>query len=127
MIVVDASFSIAALVTDGAARTRLIDSSVVVPHLADAEIANALRRLSFVGEVSPGAARRALATWAQLGVERVGTTHLLDRVYELRPNLSAYDATYVALAESLDIPLATCDHRLARAPGTSCTFEVSSA
>ncbi len=60
--------------------------------------------------------------WQRLGLERVGVSGLLGRVWELRENLSAYDATYVALAEALESPLVTADGRLARAPGPRCTI-----
>lgn len=69
-------------------------------------------------------ASRALDVWGRLGVERVGVRGLLGRIWELRDNLSAYDATYVAVAEALESPLLTADGRLARAPGPRCTITV---
>ena len=62
--------------------------------------------------------------WGRLGIERFGVSGLLDRIWELRDDLSAYDATYVAVAETLDAPLLTADGRLARAPGPRCTVTV---
>jgi len=67
-----------------------------------------------------GEAWRALDVWRRLGIARHQIPPLLERVWELRANLSAYDATYVALAESLGCALLTADHRLARAPGIRC-------
>ena len=69
-------------------------------------------------------ARRAVDVWSRLGIERVGAAGLLGRIWELRENLSAYDATYVAVAEALEVPLVTADGRLARAPGSRCTITV---
>jgi len=62
-------------------------------------------------------AERALGAWARLGMYRVTVVGLLERIWELRENLSAYEATYVAVAETLETPLLTADARLARAPG----------
>lgn len=59
--------------------------------------------------------------WARLGVQRIDTIGLLPRVWELRDNLTAYDATYVAVAEALDADLVTADQRLTRAPGIRCS------
>jgi len=124
MIVLDASAAVLGLLNDGEARAALATEPVVCPHLADAEVAHALRAQVLQGRVEVAAATRALEVWAQLGLERVGVVGLLDRVWELRENLSAYDATYVALAEALDAPLVTADARLARAPGPRCTVTV---
>jgi predicted nucleic acid-binding protein len=102
----------------------LRDASLVCPHLADSEVVGALRAQVLRGEVSTADASRALDTWGRLGLERVGARGLLGRIWELRDNLSAYDATYVAVAEALGVPLVTADGRLARAPGPSCTITV---
>ena len=59
-----------------------------------------------------------------MGVDRMGAVGLLGRIWELRDNLTAYDATYVALAEAIEAPLVTMDRRLARAPGPRCTVTV---
>lgn len=67
---------------------------------------------------------RALARWAQLGAHREASTWLSGRVRQLRDNLSAYDACYVAPAETLDRALATADARLAGAPGSRCPFRL---
>ena len=66
----------------------------------------------------------ALARWARLGLLRFGLPGLLDRMWALRANVSAYDAGYVALAEALDCALITGDARLARAPGPRCAITV---
>ena len=124
MIVIDASAAVLGLLNDGEARATLSEQAVVSPHLADSEIVHALRSLVLRGEIEPPAAQRAIGVWGRLGLLRVGVSGLLDRIWELRGNLSAYDATYVAVAETLDAPLVTADGRLARAPGARCTITV---
>ncbi len=122
----DASAVVVGLLRDGSARELLAREAVAVPHIADAEVAHALRGQVARGEVPAGAALTALRRWAVLGVRRYSLVPLLDRVWALRDNLSAYDAAYVALAEALGCALATADGRLARAPGPSCPVTVIS-
>lgn len=98
--------------------------AVACPHLADAEVVHALRSRVLRGELDAAIAARMVEVWQGLGLERVGVSGLLGRVWELRENLSAYDATYVAVAEVLESPLVTADGRLARAPGPRCTITV---
>lgn len=124
MIVVDASAAVLALLNDGEARARLAEEALAVPHLADSEIVQALRSQVRRGDVAADDAHRAVNVWAQLGIQRVGSIGMLDRMWELRDNLTAYDATYVALAEALDCPLLTADQRLASAPGPNCAIAV---
>lgn len=100
----------------------LTSEQLHAPHLVDAEVASGLRRLAGAGRVSPQSARRVLNTWTRLGVTRYPMNALLERVWELRDNVSAYDACYVALAERLGCPLVTADRRLAQAPGPRCTL-----
>lgn len=88
--------------------------SLHVPHLADLEVAQALRRLARQGAVETGAARQAIENLRALDLERHAHEPLLDRVWALREHLTAYDAVYVALAEALDASLLTCDPGLAR-------------
>ena len=124
MIVVDASAALEALLSSGEARRRLGSDSVAVPHLVDSEICHSLRRLCRLGTISVQKAERLLGDWARLGIQRFGVVALLGRIWELRDNLTAYDATYVALAEALDCPLLTTDAHLARAPGVRCSITV---
>lgn len=124
MIVVDASAAVLALLNDGEARRALATKVVVVPHLADSEVTQALRGQVLRGHVEADDAQRALARWARLGVRRFAVVGLLARMWELRDNLTAYDATYVALAEALGYELVTADARLANAPGPKCTIVV---
>jgi predicted nucleic acid-binding protein len=124
VIVVDASVVVAALLVAGpagdAARAVLESDELHAPHLLDVEATSAARRWLLSGQLTADAARLFLADLRALAVARHGHEPLLDRALELRDSLSAYDASYVALAELLDAPLVTVDRRLARAPGLRC-------
>ncbi|HVX20410.1 MAG TPA: type II toxin-antitoxin system VapC family toxin [Acidimicrobiales bacterium] len=124
MIVLDASAALSALLNDGPARQVAGDDQLHAPHLIDAEVVNGLRRLAAARTVPVAAARAALRTWPRLAVTRYPLVGLLDRVWELRDTVSAYDAAYVALAESLDCVLVTADARLSRASGPRCAVTV---
>lgn len=124
MIVVDASAAILGLLNDGEARSTLREGAVACPHLADSEVAHALRSQVLRGDLEAADAWRAIETWGRLGIERIGVLGMLPRIWELRGNVSAYDATYVAVAEALEAPLVTADGRLARAPGPRCSITV---
>jgi predicted nucleic acid-binding protein len=122
MIVLDASAVLELLLVTERGRViadRIADPALGlhVPHLLDVEVAQALRRLVQQGELGQADARVALEELSALDLERHAHEPLLDRIWALRKNLTAYDATYVALAEALDAILLTCDGRLARAPG----------
>ena len=131
MLVIDASVLATALVDDGAdgdtARARLRGQSLAAPELIDLEVASVLRRQHSVGRLDLRRARLALDDLLDLPIQRVPHRALLRRCWELRDNLSVYDAAYVALAETLDTPLVTAYGRLAKAPGVKCTVEVLSA
>ena len=124
MIVVDASAALLALLNDGDARRSLAGETVAVPHLADSEVAHALRSQVLRRRVKSDDAGAALGGWARLGLRRFPAAGLLPRIWELRDNLTAYDATYVALAEALACDLVTADVRLAQAPGPTCPITV---
>lgn len=124
MIVVDASAAVLGLLNDGDARAVLAAESLGVPHLADSEVANALRAQVARGSVAESDARLALDRWGELGVTRYPAVGLLDRIWELRSSVTAYDATYVALAEATGCALLTGDRRLAAAPGPRCPITV---
>ena len=124
MIALDASAAVLALLNDGEARRLVARENVAIPHLADSELAHALRGQVRRERIDEHHARAALARWARLGLQRFPTVGLLARVWELRENLSAYDATYVALAEALGCALVTADARLAQAPGPTCAITV---
>ena len=131
MIVLDASAIVELLLATrrgGAIAARLADPalSLHVPHLADVEVVQALRRYVRDGELDAASARSAIEDLGALDLERHPHEPLLDRVWALRQNLTAYDAAYVALAEALDAILLTCDGHLARAPGVGRRVEVVS-
>ena len=89
-----------------------------VPALCDVEVAAVLRRLSLSGSLDDARREEARTDYQDLPLTRHGHLGLLPRILELRENFSAYDATYVALAERLEAELLTADRRLARAAGT---------
>lgn len=95
----------------------LAGGSLHSPHLLDVEVASALRRFVQTGALSTARARQGLDVFAQLGITRHAPRVLLGRIWALRDSLSAYDASYVALAEALEAPLVTTDDRLARSTG----------
>jgi predicted nucleic acid-binding protein len=94
------------------------------PHLLDLEVAQVLRRYAAAGDVDASRCRAALDDLAGIALTRYPHDFLMQRVWDLRGNLSAYDAVYVALAETLDAPLLTRDQRLAKAPGHAARVEV---
>lgn len=94
------------------------------PHLFEVEVLSILRRYALNGSLSLGRARLALDRLSTLSISLYPHTALLPRVWELRDNVSAYDAAYIALAETLEAPLITTDARLARAPGIRAEIEV---
>lgn len=129
MIVVDASALLEFLLVRPAAiglEDRLMAPGVTLhaPHLIDLEIAQVLRRYCMSNEIRAERAEEALADLEILGIYRHSHDLLLPRVWQLRHNVTAYDAAYLALAEALSAPLLTADRRLARAPGHWATVEV---
>ena len=130
MLVVDASVLAVALADDGpdgdAARARLRGETLAAPELVDLEIASVLRRQNRLGTLDNRRAELALADLAALPMHRAAHLPLLHRGWELRDNLTTYDAAYVVLAEALDATLLTGDRRLANAAGPTCTIELLS-
>ena len=128
MIVVDASVIVTALADDGPdgdlCRGRLAGQALAAPHLMDLEVGSVLRRLVRNGRVPERRAHLALTDLTDLPVERAPSLPLLPRCWELRDNLTIYDAAYVALAETLDVRLLTADGRLARATGPRCPVDL---
>lgn len=128
MLVVDASVLAVALADDGPdgdhARARLRGEVLAAPELVDLEVASVLRRQNLAGGIDVRRADLALADLTALPLQRAPHLPLLPRCLELRENLTAYDAAYVALAEALESTLITGDRRLARANGPRCDIEV---
>ena len=94
------------------------------PHLLDLEVAQTLRRHVRRRGVAPDHARTALGRLVALQMTRYPHWEMLDRIWALRENITAYDAVYVALCEALDAPLVTLDRRLANASGHRAKVEV---
>ena len=129
MIVIDASAVLETLLRTPAGAAidgRLFDSGETLhaPHLIDIEVAQVLRRYAATGDMDEERCRAALTDLADFPLRRYPHTILLPRVWELRHNVTAYDATYVALAETLDASLITTDRRLAAAPGHRARIEL---
>lgn len=129
MIVVDASALLEALLRTRAAKAVekfLFDprQTLHAPHLLDIEVAQVIRRYSAKGEIDHERGRAALTDLADLPLHRYPHDFLLPRIWDLRSNLTAYDAAYVALAEALDAPLLTRDRRLAAAAGHHARVEL---
>jgi predicted nucleic acid-binding protein len=128
VIAVDASVLAVALADDGQdgdhARARLREERLTAPELVDLEVASVWRRQMREGAIDVRRAALALADLAALPLRRASHRPLLARCWELRDNLTIYDASYVALAEALDVTLLTGDGRLARATGPRCHIEV---
>lgn len=124
MIVLDASAALSGLLNAGPARESLASEQLHAPHLVDSEVASGLRRHVASGRIAPDEGWAALDAWRRLGLTRYATHGLLERIWALRDNLSAYDAGYVALAESLGCSLITADARISRAPGIRCPITV---
>jgi predicted nucleic acid-binding protein len=129
VIVIDASVLANVVGEDGpvgkAARARLAASDgASVPDLADVETVAVLRKRWLAGDLTARRFRSAVEDLIALPLARFPVAPLMTRAYELRANVTAYDATYIALAEGLRCTLVTADARLARAPSIACDVEV---
>lgn len=128
MLVVDASLLVIALGNDGErgeqARARLRDEDLTAPDVLDLEVLSVVRRAAHHEEITAGRADEVVTALAELVLERVPHLILAARCWELRENLTPYDAAYVALAEALGAVLVTADGPLARAPGPRCRIEL---
>ncbi|MGH9110707.1 MAG: type II toxin-antitoxin system VapC family toxin [Acidimicrobiales bacterium] len=129
MIVIDASVLANVVADDGpdgaAARAHVRGAGeLAAPDLVDVETVSVLRRRWLSKDLSASRFRVAIDDLESLAVVRYPTLALMRRAYELRANVTAYDATYVALAEALACTLVTADERLANAPGPECAIHV---
>jgi predicted nucleic acid-binding protein len=130
LIVLDASAVVAVLVGQGPGAERIrqrVESpgqSLHVPHVMDLEALHALRRQTLLGTLSGRRSAEAIEDFKNLAFVRYPHATLVDRIWSLKDNLTAYDAAYVALAEALNAPLVTMDARLAQAPGIRAVVEV---
>ena len=127
MLVIDASVLAVALLDDGpdgdTVRSRLLGEQLAA-SMIDLEVVSVWRGLARAGQVDSRRVGLALDDLRDLPIQRVEHTPLLTRCWELRDNLTIYDAAYVALAEALEVPLLTGDQRLARSTGPRCSIEV---
>ena len=125
-IVVDSSVLVAALVDSGPhgtwAETILAGGSLYAPELARAEATNILRRLERAKLITTPEANGAQEDLMQLDIDLFSFEPFADRIWELRHNVTSFDAWYVALAEALKLPLATLDEALAKSNGVACEF-----
>lgn len=125
MIVLDASIAVGAALGRPAVLDQLRHHDILAaPHLIDAEVLHTLRGHLLSGKLSGPAADQAVTNWSLVTVQRRATDDLWARVWELRHNVTAYDATYVVLAESYGCALLTADRRLATASGPRCPMTV---
>lgn len=128
MVVVDASVIAPALTDEDALgdrlRERLERERLAAPAFIDLEVVSIWRGYSRAGRLSARRADAAIDDLADLPLERAPHGPLLRRIWDLRDNVSAYDAAYVALAEAMETTLLTGDARLARAPGIDCEVEL---
>ena len=126
MLVVDASVLVSSLVDpepQGSWAAGVVrQGDLLAPQLVLVEATNTLRKLEMRGKVTSIQATSACHEMTRLTVDLLPFEPFAARIWELRHNLSAYDAWYVALAEAFDLPLATMDRRLAAAPGPTCNF-----
>ncbi|MEJ7786188.1 MAG: type II toxin-antitoxin system VapC family toxin [Solirubrobacteraceae bacterium] len=128
MIVVDASVLAPALADDGPdgdiARARLRGETLAAPDLIDLETTSVIRRLARIGQLDERRANLALMDLVELPLRRAQHRPLLRRCWELRHNLTVYDAAYVVIAEALEVRVLTADARLANASGPRCEIEL---
>lgn len=129
LAVVDASVFAAFYVSDDPRRDLVADrlasgDALFAPAHLDAEVVSALRGLSRSRPTLSAAVPAALDHLAAFPIRRMALAPLMQRMWELRDNVTAYDAAYVALAERLDSPLVTSDSKLAAASGPRCQFEL---
>ncbi|MCB9920211.1 MAG: type II toxin-antitoxin system VapC family toxin [Planctomycetes bacterium] len=129
-IVVDASVVASALLDAGDegswAENVLRSHACIAPALLPVEVTSVLRRASLAGEISDELASQAHRDWIDLPMDLMPYEPFAPRVWELRHSVRPYDAWYVGIAEAFDIPFATFDQRLSRAPGLRCRWLVPS-
>jgi predicted nucleic acid-binding protein len=128
MLVVDASclYEVVAdgTVAEGVRQHLAVDPDHAAPHVIDVEVASVIRRDNLLGRLDATAAAQAIEDLRDWPGERFGQQPLLERIWELRATVRAWDAAYVALAEALGATLITLDGRLAAAPGPRCRIDI---
>lgn len=129
LAVVDASVLVAFYLSDDSRRGDVVSrlaagDALYAPGHLDAEVISALRGLARVRPAVERSAPTALRHLAGFPIRRMPLAPLLDRIWQLRANVTAYDAAYVALAEQLSAPVITCDAKLVAASGARCAFDL---
>jgi predicted nucleic acid-binding protein len=129
LAVVDASVLAAFYAADEPRRPRVTarlsaGHALFAPAHLDAEVVSALRGMARGNAVLAESVPGALRHLADFPIRRIPLAPLLDRMWQLRDNVTPYDAAYLALAERLDCALITCDAKMTGAPGTRCTFDL---
>ena len=124
IVVADASVVAEALTGGTHAGERLAEARLMAPHLIDVEFLSTVRGMLLTKRITPERGKDLVAEFNGLRCTRIPMLQFAARAMELRDNVSAYDAMYVALAEWLGVPLVTTDARLAGAPGIKATVEV---
>ena len=121
MIVIDASavLEILAKTQTGLDLASVLGPELHAPQIIDLEVANAVRRWELSGLIGRKDGGAILDVYRAMNIRRYDHAPLLGEIWELRHNLTAYDAAFVALADALEVPLVTCDARLANAPGVT--------
>jgi predicted nucleic acid-binding protein len=125
--VIDVSAMIEVLTSaqpDVGLRKRVLLNQLAAPELFDVEAAHVLRRLARAGVLSEPDAAAVLTDIGDAPIARAPHLPLMERVWQLRHSVTAYDATYIALAEHLDVPLVTCDAKLAASHGHDAKVEL---
>ena len=127
-IVIDASVLVVALADDGdngdAARARLGGYDLIAPEIVDLEVLSVLRRLVASRKITARRAQFAIDDLIALPITRTPHRPLLNRCWELKHNMTPYDAAYLATAEAFHVPLLTADVRLSRSPGVRCRIDL---
>ncbi len=129
LVVIDASVLAAFYAADDLRRSAVAErlsagDALLAPAHLDAEVVSALRGMARVNRALDRRVPIALAHLAGFTIRRMPLAPLLERMWALRHNVTAYDAAYIALAERLDAVLLTCDARLANASGPTCTIDL---
>ena len=129
MLVLDASVVVELLVSDDLKKierleSRLRGETLVAPDHMWLEVLSVIVRLSRIGVLSELDAQRIIQQLQRLNIRVITSSSFVQRIWKLRKNVFYLDAAYVAIAESLDAPLLTCDRKLSRATGPECLFEL---
>jgi predicted nucleic acid-binding protein len=119
-LVLDNSAAIALLEDNGARAQEIRNAEIYAPELIDLEFASTVRKMLARGKLSVDEATQLISKWSSNGVVRCAHRKFLQRIWQLRGNITPYDASYVALAEHLGLPLVTADLRLARSAAQYC-------